>query len=160
LATNNEVSGLICALFSFLFLIGCTQPDPIKKLETTCAESFKLSLKDPDSFSIVANLGIRGVSEDEGKGFWIRYKAKNSYGAFVSSNAYCRISSDGTAARFTSHEYLAVQKEENSLIDAQIKGLRGGKSSEEMNWGDTNILAKQNVFDSPDDLMLMKNYKP
>ena len=156
----DEMRISIAMFVSILAVVGCAPADPKIRLQMTCAESFKLSLKDPDSLEIVANLGARGVLEDEGKGFWLRYKAKNSYGAFDSSNVYCSIHSDGTATRDTVHENLAVQIEEGVILEAQIRGLRAGKPNEEMNWGDTGTIAKFNVFESPDALLLMKFYKP
>ena len=151
----NPARLIVAALMLACVVIGCTPTDPKKRLETTCAESFKLSLKDPDSLVIVANLGNRGVSEDEGKGFWLRYKAKNSYGAFVSSNVYCLISSDGTATRASWYEDFAILRESGSFLKAKIRGMRAGKKSEELDWGDTDVLARHNVLDSADPLLLM-----
>lgn len=152
----------VSVLVSIYSASGCTPTpvDPKIRLQTTCADSFKLSLKDPDSLVIVANLGVRGVSENEGKGFWLRYKAKNAYGAFVSSNVYCRIESDGTATRDTLSEHLSVLDEANSILEATIRGMQAGKKHEEVNWGDTDALANRNVFESPEALLLMNYYKP
>jgi hypothetical protein len=149
---------------SALAVTGCAPDtpklDPKKSLETTCMDSFKLSLKDPDSIHMVANLGDRGVTDDKVNGFWLRYKAKNSYGAFDSKNVYCIIKSDGTAAQDDAYENLTVINEENSLIKAQIRGMKAGKTRGETNWGNTETLAKHTVFDSVDKLQIMNSYEP
>lgn len=58
--------------------------------EQQCLQSARLEFKDPDSIAVVENLGYRGPADDKNPNFfWLRYKAKNSYGAYASSNMAC-----------------------------------------------------------------------
>jgi len=79
---------LIVALVAVLTLPGCAPSH-----EEACLDSIRMTLKDPDSAVVVANLGGRGLV-DEKEGYFLRYKAKNGYGAYVSGNMYCSKTSD------------------------------------------------------------------
>ena len=47
-----------------------------------------------DSGAVVANLGHRGLESLPNENFFLRYKAKNSYGGFISSNVICHKEGD------------------------------------------------------------------
>jgi hypothetical protein len=73
---------VLCSLVLSLFLAGC-----FTSSERQCLDSVVLEFKDPDSAKVIKNLGKRGMSNVNF--FWLRYAAKNSYGAFVSQNMAC-----------------------------------------------------------------------
>lgn len=52
-----------------------------------CIDGERLKFKDPDVL-FVANLGDRGL-EAKPDQYWVRYKAKNSYGAYLQGNMLC-----------------------------------------------------------------------
>lgn len=83
--------------------------------EEDCLQSSRLTFKDPDSGAVVKNLGNRGQTAKPGEVFfWLRYKAKNSYGAFVSANMACH-KEDGQWKRDTFREALAKEFVEERL---------------------------------------------
>lgn len=55
--------------------------------EQECLNSERLNFKDPDVL-FVANLGDRGLGVKPDQ-YWVRYKAKNSYGAYGQGNMPC-----------------------------------------------------------------------
>lgn len=73
---------VLCSLALILFLTGCWPSS-----ERQCLDSVVLGFKDPDSAKVIKNLGKRGMSNMNF--FWLRYAAKNSYGAYVSQNMAC-----------------------------------------------------------------------
>lgn len=67
-------------------------PEARKAPEEACLQSDALNFKDPTSLKVIANLGDRKqgwTADEQSKKFWIRYIAKNSYGANISSNMAC-----------------------------------------------------------------------
>lgn len=60
--------------------------------EQQCLDSERLNFKDPDVV-FVANLGGRGLGVKSDQ-YWVRYKAKNSYGAYIQGNMFCKKSSE------------------------------------------------------------------
>ena len=95
---------LVLAVIPFLLLGGCNL---IQSKEEQCLLSTRLEFKDPDSLAVVQNMGSRGQTTVAGdEFFWLRYKAKNSYGAFMSSNLACA-KKDGKWARDTIREAAA-----------------------------------------------------
>lgn len=125
---------LLLALTPFL-LAACSDPSQ------QCLDSAKLSFKDPDSAKVVANLGKRGSTE-EGAWFWIRYKAKNSYGAYVSSNMACnRALLKETYVRDNLQESIDWLRETNFLM-----------LHESMSPTQAGQVAKEHVYDTHEDL--------
>lgn len=103
-------------------LAGC---DTFQSKEQACLESVRLNFKDPDSLMLVKNLGRRGQTAKEGDTvFWLRHKAKNSYGAYTSENMACHKSLAGKWERATIDETIAVQIAYGKLLDENIKGWR------------------------------------
>lgn len=84
---------IVGGIFCVSLITGC---DDIKaKLhllpnqdEQECLNSERLKFKDPEVL-FVANLGSRGL-EAKPNQYWVRYKAKNSYGAYVQGNMACK----------------------------------------------------------------------
>jgi len=69
--------------------------------EQECLNSERFNFKDPDVL-FVANLGSRGLPPAVDS-YWVRYKAKNSYGAYVQGNMYCK--KDPTTKKFVRHQF-------------------------------------------------------
>ena len=62
----------------------------VQSKEDQCLQSARMEFKDPDSLVAVQNMGQRGpTSSKEEYFFWLRYKAKNSYGGYTSANMAC-----------------------------------------------------------------------
>lgn len=88
-----KIKHIVALVFVPLFLTAC---DDIKaKLhllpnqdEQECLNSERFNFKDPDVL-FVANLGSRGLEVKQDR-YWVRYKAKNSYGAYVQGNMACK----------------------------------------------------------------------
>lgn len=95
-----------------LSLSGC---DLFQSKEKQCLVSDRLSFKDPDSLAVVENLGKRNESSDENPFFWLRYKAKNGYGAYDSRNMVC-VLEDGKWVRGHAHEQRAVEDVLHKLL--------------------------------------------
>lgn len=59
--------------------------------EEQCLQSKRIKFNDPDSLQVVENLGARGQGNlsESPDFFWLRYKATNAYGAYVSGNMAC-----------------------------------------------------------------------
>lgn len=95
---------------TLLLIIGLAGCDGIRSKEEQCLQSARLEFKDPDSLAVVENMGLRGqVAGKDDQFFWLRYKAKNSYGAYISGNMACSAQS-GKWARDRSREELAISK--------------------------------------------------
>lgn len=74
-------------VLAIVALPGCNL---IQSKEEACLQSFRLELKDPDSAKVVQNLGQRGgVAPTDVEFFWLRYKATNSFGAYISTDVAC-----------------------------------------------------------------------
>jgi len=122
----------------FLACIGLVGCNLFKSQEQLCLESTRLEFNDPDSIAVVQNLGDRGggqTPDGPSKGFWLRYKAKNSYGAFVSKNMACKNLGD-----------LWVRdsgREAGALMDANIKYLEDVER--QVNADKKNIAACKNA---------------
>lgn len=73
--------------------VGLTSSCDTSKLtnrkEWQCLESERFNFKDPDSVKFVANLGTRGEGDDPERHFWVRYMAKNGFGAYEQRNMKC-----------------------------------------------------------------------
>lgn len=110
-----------------------------------CLDSQRLHFDDPESLTFIANLGDRGNPDKDL--FWVRYKAKNKFGAYVSENMACtRGGSQNEWRRSAVHELIAVEAEYHKLLQAAIDAGSNESSSlikEE---------ARQTVLSSPDDL--------
>jgi hypothetical protein len=107
----NTVYRLFGALIT-ASLAGCGL---VQSKEEDCLQSSRLTFKDPESGAVVKNLGNRGQTNESGQVFfWLRYKAKNSYGAFVSANMACHIV-DGQWKRDTFREVFAKEFIERRL---------------------------------------------
>ena|SRR3990167_1827958 len=89
-----------CALFvtlsTSILLVAC-DANFLKSKEELCLNSERISFKDPTSLKLIANIGQRGfqASKDDAASFWIRYIAKNEYGANVAGNMACKKSEKG-----------------------------------------------------------------
>ena len=100
----------------------------IQSKEESCLQSSRLEFKDPDSLAVVQNLGARGRTDKTDENvFWLRYKAKNSYGAFVSGNMACVLDA-GKWRRDTVTELFTRLHIENKLygehLDVQITAIK------------------------------------
>lgn len=94
-------------------------PEARKSPEEACLQSDALSFKDPTSLKVIANLGDRkqGWTADErSKQFWIRYIAKNSYGANISANMACKDTGTIGWVRDRGQEEIAI-------LDVQLELL-------------------------------------
>lgn len=148
------------AILATLFLSGCDEVRTKLHMmpnqdEQECLNSEKLNFKDPEVL-FVANLGSRGL---EGKvdQYWVRYKAKNSYGAYIQGNMLCIKRDEKWIRDKVSEALLSLQMEANLLeknnerlrIDPEYSkeyfknGARTGEQHEQM---------KTILFESPDDL--------
>ena len=97
--------------------------------EQQCLNSERLNFKDPDVL-FVANLSSRGLPEKQGQ-YWVRYKAKNSYGAYLQGNMLCeKDSTTGEWKRAKTAEYLLVLELTAKLIDADTKKIKNDTSYE------------------------------
>lgn len=107
------------------WLVGCNL---LQSKEESCLQSSRLEFKDPDSLAVVQNLGARGQTDKTDENvFWLRYKAKNSYGAFVSGNMACVLDA-GKWRRDTVTELFTrlhiEQKFYREYLDAQITAVK------------------------------------
>ena len=92
-----------------IFIFSLTGCELFQSKELQCLKSTRLEFKDPDSLTVVQNLGHRGQVDNVGqKFFWLRYKAKNSYGAFTSSNMACTYE-NGAWVRDTAREVSSLR---------------------------------------------------
>lgn len=87
-------------------IVGCDLPEIFQSKENLCLKSEKFNFNDPDSVVFIANLGTRNSSTET---FWVRYKAKNGYGAYKQANMACFKQSDGHYVRDKTTEFLAIQ---------------------------------------------------
>lgn len=113
---------ILLTLCSTWLIASCSdRVNPTSNAEQ-CLESQELYFNDPDSISLSAILGSRDednkVTSD---GFWIRFKGKNAYGAFVQKNMYCSSNGSNGWARDKVVEGIALLTVKNRLLDANIK---------------------------------------
>lgn len=99
----QNIVKILAALPFALVLTSCMSRDPANQ----CLDSFRSSLKDPDSGKVVAF-----------EGNLLTYTATNSYGARIQGKALCResISEKGKWERDTSGEYLQALKLTNRKL--------------------------------------------
>lgn len=118
---NKAVIALLAQALLAGALVGCSL---VQSKEAQCLQSTRLDFKDPDSLAAVTNLGQRGetVSDSEGS-FWLRYKAKNSYGAFTSANMACK-RSGSTWVRDRGREDLAHKQAYTTELRAITRQLK------------------------------------
>lgn len=100
--------------------VACSSP------EEQCLDSFRLELKDPDSAAVVSNLGNRGLEMEDGA-FFLRYKATNSYGAYVSSNVYCRRGSESKYTREPISELTYKSKVVTKCLIDSLNQIQAGQ---------------------------------
>lgn len=125
--------------------------------EQECLNSERLNFKDPDVL-FVANLGDRGWKL-EPKTYWVRYKAKNSYGAYLQGNMLCK-QSGGKWVRDTSNELIISLSVIASLLEDDIAQMKSGNRpksrisgrSTEKNSDEAYMDAKVIVNERPDSL--------
>ena len=145
-------------------LIGC---DDIKAKfhmlpnqdEQECLNSERLKFKDPDVL-FVANLGSRGLKSVPNQ-YWVRYKAKNSYGAYLQGNMICKLdASTKKWVRDENAEYLLELSVTTTLLERVNAKMKTDPAFAKVYFSDhgsrgldhetTN--AKELLFTSPDDL--------
>jgi hypothetical protein len=153
---------VLLVAFSSLTLSGC---DGIREKlhllpnqdEQECLNSEKLNFKDPEVL-FVANLGDRGWKLNPNS-YWVRYKAKNSYGAYLQGNMLCKKVNEKWV-RDTSEELLItlaitadLVEEENAKLtaDNQYK-LRFWRGSAEATADATFKFASDLLNESPESL--------
>lgn len=90
--------------------------------EQECLNSERLNFKDPDVL-FVANLGNRDWNLSPNT-YWVRYKAKNSYGAYMQGSMLCKLDSNKKWVRDVSTEYLIALSISLSLLDEDLEKLR------------------------------------
>lgn len=78
----------ICAIRNGVVDIENTQRIAVQQEGQQCLNGERLKFKDPDIL-FVANLGPRGLASAKDQ-YWVRYKAKNSYGAYAQGNMLCK----------------------------------------------------------------------
>jgi len=125
----KQITALSFAIFS---LAAC---DDIKtKLhlmpnqdEQQCLDSERLNFKDPDVL-FVANLGDRGLGAQPDQ-YWVRYKAKNSYGAYIQGNMLCKKNtSTGHWERNSADEILLELRITGDLLERELVEMRKNKA--------------------------------
>ena len=95
--------------------------------EQQCLNSERLNFKDPDVL-FVANLGSRGLSEKQGQ-YWVRYKAKNSYGAYLQGNMLCeKDPTTGEWKKAKTAEFMLVLDLTKRLLDIDNKKMKSDKA--------------------------------
>ena len=114
----------LIALSSLLFLSACFSDDP----GTQCLNSFKSSLKDPDSGKV---LDFTPPT--------LTYSATNSYGARVQGKALCK-QHDKKWSRDFQEENMAVMQRSIDKLD-ENKACRDRKGSYKACESETNSLA-------------------
>ncbi len=128
--------------------------------EQQCLNSERLNFKDPDVL-FVANLGSRGLPEKQGQ-YWVRYKAKNSYGAFLQGNMLCeKNSATGEWEKAKVDDILLVEELITNLLEAEVEKRKLDKTYKSRfykNGDDSQIDARARreaeeiIFASPKDL--------
>lgn len=110
---------LIC-LFVCVGVAGCG----IRSTEEQCLQSDRLIFNDPDSLAVVQNMGSRGQQTSPGEEFfWLRYKAKNGYGAFVSANMACKKNVDKWE-RDKFRELIAIEDLSTDILEGFLEATK------------------------------------
>lgn len=144
-----------------LCLAACDQSRLTHYKEWQCLDSEKLNFVDPTSVRFVANLGSRGIDVAGGRGMWVRYIAKNAFGANGQGNILCIETSKGWR-RHQLGERLAVLHVSVTLLEIKKNEVEEElrKKNEGLPWDeevfskrpDFEREAKQIVFDGAGDL--------
>lgn len=156
---------IVLAVSACLLMSGCDQVREKLHMmpnqdEQACLNSERFNFKDPDVL-FVANLGSRGLLEKPDQ-YWVRYKAKNSYGAYGQGNMLCKKDDTGKWIREKVGEYMTQMDVQIFLIkkinaaytandDAIIKSMEGKDATDV-----TTDEAREIVFTSADDLAKYK----
>lgn len=120
--------------------------------EWKCLNSERLRFKDPDAVLFIANLGDRQGGKLETNKFWIRYKAKNSYGAFIQANMACHRGAAGEWERDSFAEQIALIRTETSILRSRNKLSWEERRDAPLSDAARKDMAYEQVYTSPDNL--------
>lgn len=138
----------LALIFTLPILVACSSPEQV------CLDSLRLELKDPDSAAVVANLGNRGLELKDGA-FFLRYKAKNSYGAYISSTTYCPAGGPSLASSF--EEIVVKLKVVNMCLLTSMKHQEANKKPPVE---DCDAFALQEIYQGTGDLRAIERIAP
>ena len=94
--------------------------------EQECLNSERLNFKDPDVL-FVANLGDRGTKLRQNQ-YWVRYKAKNSYGAYIQGNMLCEKNPQQKWVQAKTDQLLQLMTVQNALMRDVNERMKAGES--------------------------------
>jgi hypothetical protein len=119
----------ITVLLLIALLCGCDQIKEKLHLmpnqdEQACLNSERFNFKDPDVL-FVANLGNRGMKLKQDQ-YWVRYKAKNSYGAYIQGNMLCEKNSKGEWVNSKADQYFAASSIQIYLLQKVNERMKSG----------------------------------
>lgn len=143
------------SLIAALALSGCERPaaPPVLSRGEQCLNSFRIELKDPDSAAVVADLGSRDFEDDVLKeAFFLRYKAKNSFGAYISKNVICRKMLDDYQ-RDETLEFFAETNVANLCLQNQVDKMWNGQATNKV---DCDTFGAQFAYDMTDSYKVAK----
>lgn len=145
---------LLSVVCCTVLLAGC------ESNEQECLNSERLKFKDPDVV-FVANLGNRGLALKENE-YWVRYKAKNSYGAYIQGNMLCEKNSQGKWVRAEADEFLQIMTVQIGILKNYAKGLyaddkRIVEGIQRDSKGYPEQMANELIYTSPDDLSMYRS---
>lgn len=160
----------LLALAFVAILIGCDSsvaPRFMQTKEMQCLQSAALTFKDPTSLKVVTNLGNRKyIGDIPTDSFWIRYAAKNSYGAYGSANMLCSTAAGNGWTRDKSAEFNIVLKAQlhNSHLsrtrmnqrNAEVQSCKNNKyclADTEKKYDDVESMFKSYRYFSVDEMM-------
>jgi len=107
-------------------LLGC-DASIFESKEAQCLRSDSASFKDPTSAKVISNLGNRKfeASTPPESSFWVRYIAKNSFGANVSSNMACKKVASGWVrdGELEQRAFKAVLQREINALFVQVEAF-------------------------------------
>lgn len=158
---------IICTAVLFFAICTLSGCDDVKaKLhlmpnqdEQECLNSERLNFKDPDVL-FVANLGDRGLGVKPDQ-YWVRYKAKNSYGAYVQGNMACKKNiSTGKWEKDQMQTILVEMQVTDALMKRELDLRKAGPAHQsrygfvkaESVMAAARIDAKEIIFTSADNL--------
>lgn len=121
---GRDMPRLLLATLGVVTVVATTSCDTSKltnRKEWECLESERFNFKDPDSVKFVANLGTRGEGYDPERNFWVRYMAKNGFGAYEQRNMKCWVFVGGWK-RDAAGEALAVANYRATHLDVKEPG--------------------------------------
>ncbi|MDQ1817463.1 hypothetical protein RBA41_29575 [Massilia sp. CCM 9210] len=118
--------------------------------EQECLNSERLNFKDPDVL-FVANLGDRGWKKLKPNTYWVRYKAKNSYGAYMQGNMLCE-KVNGKWRRAIGDEYLISLSIANTLLDKEIELMRATRGYKSR-FGSTGASASDSSYEAATEIL-------